>query len=51
MRLANDPKFIEIIERSRARYKATGGISLAEMRQKYGVPAKSKRRATPRKAR
>ena len=25
MRLANDPRFIEIIERSRARYKATGG--------------------------
>ena len=51
LRLANDPKFIEIIERSRARYKATGGISLAEMRQKYGVPAKSKRRATSRKPR
>ena len=50
-RTANDPKFIEIIERSRARYKATGGISLAEMRQKYSVPAKSKRRATPRKPR
>jgi len=51
MRLANDPRFIEIIERSRARYKATGGISLAEMRRKYGVPAKPKRRAAPRKPR
>jgi hypothetical protein len=29
MRLANDPRFIGIIERSRARYKATGGISLS----------------------
>jgi antitoxin (DNA-binding transcriptional repressor) of toxin-antitoxin stability system len=51
MRLANDPRFIEIIERSRARYKATGGISLAEMRRKYGVRAKPKRRAVPRKPR
>jgi hypothetical protein len=41
----------EIIERSRARYKATGWISLAEMRRKYGVPAKPKRRAAPRTAR
>ena len=51
MRLANDPRFIEIIERSRARYKATGGISLAEMRRKYGAQAKPKRRAVPRKPR
>jgi antitoxin (DNA-binding transcriptional repressor) of toxin-antitoxin stability system len=51
MRLANDPRFIEIIERSRARYKATGGISLAEMRRKHGLPAKPTRRAAPRKPR
>jgi antitoxin (DNA-binding transcriptional repressor) of toxin-antitoxin stability system len=51
MRLANDPRFIEIIERSRARYKATGGTSLAEMRRKYGVPAKPRRRPAPRKPR
>lgn len=51
MRLANDPTFIEIIERSRASYRATGGISLAEMRRKDGVPAMPRRRSAPRKAR
>jgi antitoxin (DNA-binding transcriptional repressor) of toxin-antitoxin stability system len=50
MRLANDPRFIALIERSRASYKATGGISLAEMRRKYGVP-KPKRRSASRKRR
>jgi antitoxin (DNA-binding transcriptional repressor) of toxin-antitoxin stability system len=44
MRLARDPRFIALIERSRASYKATGGISLAEMRRQYGVPAKPRRR-------
>lgn len=51
MRLANDPRFIALIERSRASYKATGGISLAEMRRKYGIPAKPRRRSTSRKRR
>jgi len=51
MRLANDPRFIALIERSRASYKATGGISLAEMRKKYGVPPKPRRRSAPRKPR
>ena len=50
MRLANDPRFIALIERSRASYKATGGISLAEMRRKYGVP-KPRRRSASRKRR
>jgi len=50
MRLANDPRFIELIERSRASYKATGGISLAEMRRKYAVP-KPRRRSASRKRR
>jgi antitoxin (DNA-binding transcriptional repressor) of toxin-antitoxin stability system len=50
MRLANDPRFIALIERSRASYKATGGISLAEMRRKYSVP-KPRRRAASRKRR
>lgn len=48
MRLANDPRFIALIERSRASYKATGGISLAEMRRKYGIP-KPRRRSASRK--
>jgi antitoxin (DNA-binding transcriptional repressor) of toxin-antitoxin stability system len=51
LRLANDPRFIEIIERSRARYRATGGVSLAEMRRKHVVPAKPKRRPATRKQR
>ena len=44
MRLASDPRFIEIVERSRASYEATGGVSLAEMRRRHGVPAKGRRR-------
>jgi hypothetical protein len=44
MRLASDSRFIEIVERSRASYEATGGVSLAEMRRRYGVPAKGRRR-------
>jgi len=51
MRLAIDPRFIEIIERSRASCKARGGISLAEARRKYGVPAKPRRRPSRRKQR
>lgn len=50
MRLANDPRFIALIERSRASYKATGGISLDEMRRKYGV-SKPRRRSPSRKRR
>ena len=34
--VSQDPGFIEIIGRSEARYKAEGGISLEEMRRKYG---------------
>ena len=51
MRLANDPRFIEMIERSRASYKASGGVYLAEMRRKYGAPTKPRRRSRPRKPR
>ena len=50
MRLANDPRFIETIERARARYKATGGLSLAEVRRKYAVEPKPRRRAASRKS-
>ena len=38
--LSNNPKFIALIERSRARQKSEGGISAEEMRQRLG---KSKR--------
>jgi antitoxin (DNA-binding transcriptional repressor) of toxin-antitoxin stability system len=48
MRLANDPTFIETIERARARYEATGGVSLAGVRPKHGIE-KRRRRAASRK--
>ncbi len=51
MRLANDPRFIEVIERSRASYQARGGVSLAELRKKHGAPPKPARRAASRKPR
>ena len=35
--VSQDPEFIEVIKRSDARYKAEGGISLDEMRRKYGI--------------
>ncbi|MCP4660030.1 MAG: hypothetical protein GY856_31905 [bacterium] len=35
--VATHPDFLTLIERSRARYKAEGGISLEEIRRKYGV--------------
>jgi antitoxin (DNA-binding transcriptional repressor) of toxin-antitoxin stability system len=49
MRLANNPEFIAIIERGRAQYKAHGGISIEEMRRKYDLESKPKRK-TLRKA-
>ncbi|MDJ0677809.1 MAG: type II toxin-antitoxin system prevent-host-death family antitoxin [Calothrix sp. MO_167.B42] len=35
--LSNNPKFIELIERSRARRRAEGGISSTEMRRRLGL--------------
>lgn len=46
--LATNPDFIALIERSRARYRATGGLSLEDVRQKYGIKPRAPRR---RKAR
>jgi antitoxin (DNA-binding transcriptional repressor) of toxin-antitoxin stability system len=51
IRLANDPRFIALIERSRASFKATGGSSLAKMRRRYGIPAKPRSRSASRKRR
>ena len=48
--VSQDPGFIEVIKRSEARHKAEGGISLEEMRRKYGLDAKAARK-TRRKAR
>ena len=46
--LSTNPKFIAIIEESRARHKAEGGISLAEARRQLGVPD---RRSAPKSVR
>ncbi len=43
MKLSTNPKFIAIIEDSRARMKAEGGISSEEMRRRLGLP-RGKRR-------
>jgi antitoxin (DNA-binding transcriptional repressor) of toxin-antitoxin stability system len=44
--LSHNPAFIDIINRSWARYRKTGGKSLDEVRKKYGVdkPARKSRR-------
>ena len=45
--LSHNPEFIEIINRSWKTYKATGGISLEEMRRRHGIkpPATRQRKA------
>ena len=52
--LSIDPRFIALIERSRALYKPGTGIPLEEIRRKYGLdrkprakPARSKRSSRP----
>lgn len=35
--LSSHPKFLALIERSRARHEAKGGISTAEMRHRLGL--------------
>ncbi len=42
--LSNDPRFLELIERSRARQKTEGGISSAVMRRRLGIKRKSSSR-------
>ncbi len=46
--LSHNPRFIEILNRSRASYKQSGGISLEEMRRRH---ARARRSARRRKAR
>lgn len=53
--LATHPDFIALIERSRASERAGGGLTLEEMRRKYGLEKKPSRRsrrvsARPRRA-
>ena len=40
--VSTHPDFIEIIKRSEARYKSEGGISMDEIRRKYGLKRKRK---------
>jgi len=42
--LSTNPRFIDIIARSRARLEKEGGISAAEMRRRLGLPTKPRRR-------
>ncbi len=42
--LSTNPQFIALIERSRARQKAEGGISSAEMRRRLGLKKKARGR-------
>lgn len=46
--LSHNPDFIDLINRSWAGYKATGGSSLEEVRHKHGIKAKLPRRAKRR---
>jgi antitoxin (DNA-binding transcriptional repressor) of toxin-antitoxin stability system len=47
---SHNPEFIEIINRSWAGYKKTGGVSLEELREKHKQP-KGKRKVSRRRAR
>ena len=39
--LSNNPKFLAILERSRARYREEGGIPLEEIRKRFGIDEES----------
>ncbi len=46
--LANNPKFIALIEASRRSYREQGGISLDEIRREFGLRPRRKAGATRR---
>jgi prevent-host-death family protein len=54
--LSTNPAFLGLIERARTHYKATGGVSLEEMRRRWGPDRKPRkgraraRAATPSRA-
>jgi prevent-host-death family protein len=49
--LSTDPRFLALIERSRALYKPGTGIPLEEIKRKYGIKTKPKPVRRSRKAR
>ena len=49
--LATDPRFIALIERSRASYKPGTGIPLEEIRRKYGLERRPRPKSIPKPAR
>ena len=51
VRLSGDPRFIELIERSRALYKPGSGIPLEDIRRKYGLAPKGGRKPARKRAR
>ena len=51
VRLSSDPRFIALIERSRALYKPGSGIPLEEIRRKYGLAPKAGRKPARKRAR
>lgn len=42
-KLGADPKFIRLIQHSRMRYDAEGGISSEDMRRRFGLRPRRKR--------
>jgi len=49
--LSTNPDFIALIERSRASYRATGGVSLDQVRHRYGLRSKAVRARATRPSR
>ena len=41
--LSNDPRFLALIDRSRVRHNAEGGISSEEMRRRLGLKRATRR--------
>jgi len=49
--LSHNPRFIELVNRSWASYKKSGGVSLEEMRRRHGLERKASRRRKARSVR
>jgi antitoxin (DNA-binding transcriptional repressor) of toxin-antitoxin stability system len=48
--VSTHPGFLSVLERSRARYEAAGGISLAEIERRFGLTPKAARRRAKKPA-